>query len=312
MSLRGFLELVRAQSTIVRRNTSFWLISMMVAIMSMGVFGWLFHPGPQPFTLAFVDEDRTEASAGLREAFAELESVRLRTGDLRDEMEALRDGRRAALIAIPSGFGEGLATGLASVRVYYDRSDPVRVSYTAATVQTVVDGYAEAAGSGRGIRLETLEVDTRNVEFIDFLTPGMVGLTIMFTNLGVGFLLVSWREQGILRRLGVTPLRPGVLISTQAVSFALISIVQVTIILSMGYFFFGVAIAGSFLWLAVTILLGVLTMLSLGYVIASFIRTPNAVNATVNLVAFPMMFLGRSYFPIDAPPALAPSSRRSR
>jgi hypothetical protein len=46
----------------------------------------------------------------------------------------------------------------------------------------------------------------------------------MFTNLAVGFLLVNWREQGILRRLGVTPLRPGLLIASQAASFSLVSI----------------------------------------------------------------------------------------
>ncbi len=55
-----------------------------------------------------------------------------------------------------------------------------------------------------------------------------------------------------------------------------------------------------------TVALGVMTMLSIGYIIASLLKTVTSVNAVVNLVAFPMIFLGRSYFPLEPPPALAP------
>ena len=128
----------------------------------------------------------------------------------------------------------------------------------------------------------------------------------MFTNLAVGFLLVNWREMGILRRLGVTPLSPGMLIVSQAVSFSLLSIAQVTILLTVGRVIFDVRIDGSYLLLGVTGLLGVFCMLSLGYTIASFARTVQSFSAAQQLLAFPMLFLGRSYFPIDPPPALAP------
>jgi ABC-2 type transport system permease protein len=131
-------------------------------------------------------------------------------------------------------------------------------------------------------------------------------MTIMWVNLAVGFLLVTWREQGILRRLGVTPLRPGSLIASQAVSFALISLTQVVIILTMGRLIFDVEINGSYLWLALTVLLGVAAMLSIGYVIASLLKTVTSVNAVMNLVMFPMIFLGGSYFPLDPPPVLEP------
>ena len=141
---------------------------------------------------------------------------------------------------------------------------------------------------------------------MDFLTPGMVGMTIMWVNLGVGFMLVTWREQGILRRLGVTPLRPGSLIASQAVSFSIVSLMQTVIILTMGRLVFDVTISGSYLWLAVTVVLGVAAMLSIGYVIASLLKSVTSVNAVINLVAFPMIFLGRSYFPLDPPPAVAP------
>jgi ABC-2 type transport system permease protein len=307
MSVRAFVRLFVAQATMLRRDLTYWLTSISIAVLSMAVFGWLFQPGTQAFDLAVVDEDRTPASQSLVEAFAALENANVWEGSRGQQLEKLRDGDRGAVIVVPEGFGDRLDEGGASVLVYYDNSNPIQIGYVTSTVEAVVDHYnGQVTGRADAVRLERQAVETDSVRYIEFLTPGMVGMTIMWTNLIVGILLVTWREQGILRRLGVTPLKPGILIASQAASFALISLVQVTLILLMGRCLFDVAISGNFVWLGVSVLLGVLCMLSLGYVIGSVLGTPTSVNATANLLAFPMLFLGRSYFPLDPPPALAP------
>jgi len=175
------------------------------------------------------------------------------------------------------------------------------------TVSAVINAFNEdISGGASAVTLDARPISTENVRYIDFLTPGMVGMAIMYINLGVGFMLVTWREQGILRRLGVTPLRPSNLILSQAVSFAVVSLMQVVIILGLANLVFDVSINGSFAWLAVSVALGIAAMLSIGYLIGSFLHTPTAVNAVINAVAFPMIFLGGSYFPLDTPAALAP------
>ena len=307
MNRGAFLQLVVSQATMLRRNTGFWLSSIMMAVLSMAVFGWMFNFDTQAFELAVVDEDRTESSQALVQAFDKLENVELKQGSQEDELESLEQGDRGAVVIVPRGFGAGLNEGDASLLVYYDNSDPIQIGYVTSTVDAVVDDYnARVLGQTSAVRVERKAVATKNVRFIDFLTPGMVGMTIMWVNLGVGFMLVTWREQGILRRLGVTPLSPGILIASQAVSFALISLTQTVIILSMGFLIFDVEVTGSYLWLALTVILGVLAMLSIGYVIASLLRTVTSVNAVINLVAFPMIFLGRSYFSLDPPASMAP------
>ncbi len=307
MNVRAFIQLVVTQATMLRRNTGFWLGSIMMAVISMAVFGWLFNFDTQAFDLAVVDEDRTEASQALVQAFDGLESVELREGSREDELASLEHGDRGAVVIVPQGFGDDLDKGVASLLVYYDNSDPIRIGYVTSTVDAVVDNYnASVVGATNAVTVEKQAMSTENVRFIDFLTPGMVGMAIMWVNLGVGILLVTWREQGILRRLGVTPLPPGSLIASQAASFALISLTQVVLILSMGRLIFGVDIDGSYLWLAVTVLLGVAAMLSIGYIIASVLKTVTSVGAVINLVAFPMIFLGRSYFSMDPPPSVEP------
>ncbi len=307
MNIRAFIQLVVTQATMLRRNTGFWLSSILMAVISMAVFGWLFTPDTEAFDLAVVDEDGTEASQSLVRAFAGSENAELREGSREKELAALEDGERGAVVIVPQGFENKLNEGSASLQVYYDNTNLIRIGYVTSTVDAVVDSYSEqVAGQSNAVKVDRQAVSTRDVSYMDFLTPGMVGMAIMWVNLGVGFLLVTWREQGILRRLGVTPLKPGGLIVTQAASFALISFTQVIIILTMGRLIFDVEINGSYLWLAVTVVLGVMAMLSIGYLIASLLRTVTSVNAVINAVAFPMIFLGRSYFPLDPPPALAP------
>jgi ABC-2 type transport system permease protein len=307
VNVRSFLQLVVIQATILRRNTGFWVTSIMTAVLSMAVFGWLFNPDTQPFDLALVDEDHSQASRTLMEAFEGIDSVETREGSRDGELASLQDGDLGAVVIVPEGFADDLGSGSATLPVFYDNSNPIRTGYVTTTVNAVVDSYNDqVVGQSSAVTVQQQAVSTKNVRFIDFLTPGMVGMTIMWVNLGVGFLLVTWREQGILRRLGVTPLRPGSLIASQAVSFSIVSLMQVTVVLVMGHFVFDVDIHGSFLWLAVTVFLGVMAMLSIGYVVASLLKTVTSVNAVINLVAFPMMFLGGSYFPLEPPPALKP------
>jgi len=307
MAFRTFSQLALAQALMLWRNITFWLISIFIAVLSMLVFGWLFKPEAQAFDLAVVDEDHTESSQSLTAAFAGLNNIKFTAGERESELAELKDGDRGAVVIIPAGFGEGLTQGHAGIDVYYDNSNLIRIGYVTSTVEATIQAFNEQiAGAPAAVTVNKAAVETETVRFIDFLAPGMVGMTIMFTNLAVGFLLVNWREMGILRRLGVTPLRPGILIASQAVSFALVSLAQVTLILAVGRLVFDVDIRGSYLWLALTAVIGVFCMLSIGYTIASFARSVQAFSAVQQLVAFPMLFLGRSYFPIDPSPALRP------
>lgn len=303
--MRGFSRLVLAQATLLRRLPAYWVSTLGLAVISMLVFGWLFDLGTQAFTLGVVNLDSSEPSRALVQAFDDLENVDVKQGDREGELDALQDGDRRAVIVIPQEFAEGLAQGNAVLSVLYDDSNPIMVSYVASTVDAVVDGFNRSLGGENApVVVERQSVGSKHVSQIEFLTPGMAGLALMWGNVLAGVIfLTGWREMGILRRLGVTPLRPGVLILSQAVSFVILGFIQVAIIFLVGRVLFGVTIEGSYLLLGITLLLGVACMLALGYIIGGFLNSLAAANAVSNLVTFPMIFLGGSYFPVDSAPA---------
>jgi ABC-2 type transport system permease protein len=303
----AFAQLTVAQGKMLARNVSFWLASLLIAGLSMFVFGYVFKPDARQFDLAVVDQDNTQPSQGLVAAFSGLDNLDVSHRSRDEEMQRFEDGKLGAVVVIPSGFADRLASGQAGIEVRFDTSDPIRASYAQTTVAGVVEAFNRQSGSSSsGVVIDSTGEETKSVRFIDFLTPGMIGMTIMWTNLVVGQMMITWREQGILRRLGTTPLRPSTLIASQAVSFALVSIVQSAIVLAMGALLFGVKVEGSLLYLGATVMLGIMAMLAIGYVISSFARTTTAAHAVGQLVAFPMMFLGGSYFPMDPPNFLRP------
>jgi ABC-2 type transport system permease protein len=297
-----------SQGTILRRNVTFWLVSLFIAALSMIVFGTLFEPNAaRPFDLALVDEDHSAASAQLAQLFTSVDTLEVRYTTRQEGLDSIGNGDLRAVLIVPAGFEEDLGERRASVQAYYDNSNPIRAGFVTSVVESTVTAFGDqVAPEAEALTLERQTLHAEGDGYIDFLTPGMIGMSIMFTNLAVGALMVGWREQGILRRLGVTPLRPGVMIGSQALSFAAVSFAQVAVILALGRLVFDVQVEGSYLLLAVTVVLGVLCMLSIGYVLASFVRAVSSYNVMQQLVAFPMLFLGGSYFPVESSGVLAP------
>jgi len=135
MPMRGFVQMAISQATILRRNVTFWLVSIFIATLSMAVFGALFAPDQQPLRLAVVDEDRSPAATELAAAFESVDSVELMRGPREPELAALRDGDREAVVVIPQGFEASLAGDGSDLTVFYDNSNPTELAYATTTLK---------------------------------------------------------------------------------------------------------------------------------------------------------------------------------
>ena len=230
-------------------------------------------------------------------------SLAISTGSQSAEVQALRDGKRDAVIVLPAGFGAELAAGHADIAVYYDQSNPVTQSTARMAVESIVASFnQQVSGQAPPIALQEQAVSVRELRQIDWLTPGMIGLLLLWGNLTVGIVLAEWRKTGVMKRLAATPLRPGTLVSTQMLARLLLSLVQCAILLALALLIFNVHVVGNWGLLALTITIGALTLMSLGFIAGSFARSPEAANAITLLVTFPMMFLGGTYFPTTGAP----------
>ncbi|MEU6383589.1 ABC transporter permease [Streptomyces bauhiniae] len=139
---------------------------------------------------------------------------------------------------------------------------------------------------------------------INYIAPGVlswgVGNAAVFS---VGFALMQWRRDDLLRLIWRTPTPLRTLLAsrwTVAMGVALAQTVLFTAIALLP--FFGLKLMGPW-WAALPLLvLGVTAFLAMGLVVGSLADTPEAVAAIANLVMVPMAFLSGSFFPDDLMP----------
>src|SRR6266853_376180 len=214
------ITLLRTNFIILVRQRALIISSLGLAIISMLVFGFLFGSNSFPKTvLGVVDQDHSSISAQVLGQLQKSDALKIYTGTSNEEQQALKDGQRNAVIVIPAGFGTQIVQGGAHLQVLYDQSNPVTTATTQLTVKAIVDGINRAEIHQPGpVTLVQQAVAVNDMRTIDFITPGMLGILLMFANLAVGIQLVTWREMGITRRLAATPLRPISMISPQLVA----------------------------------------------------------------------------------------------
>ena len=298
--MSAFLTMTRASFTMLRRNMPLILSSLGLAVVSILAFGLLFsNSGNFKTVLGVVDEDHSATTQRVVTALQQTSSITVQTGGRAGELHALQSGQRDAVIVLPAGFGAALAAQAAQIPVYYDQSNTTSWLIAQLSVQQVVAGISHTQPP---ITLQQQAVSVHNLRTIDYLTPGMLGMMLMWANLGVGTVLVGWRQQGIMRRVAATPLRPLTLISAQMTARLILSIAQGALVLILAALLFQVQVIGSLWLVALLVSLGTFTMLSIGYIVGSFARTAEVANSITFLISFPMMFLSGSYFSIDNAP----------
>ncbi len=297
--------LLRTNFKILIRQRALIISSLGLAVISILVFGWLFGGnGNVKTVLGVVDEDHSSISQQIVGQLQKSNALQIYTGTYSIEQQALKDGNRSAVIIMAAGFGQQVLHGGAHLQVFYDQSNPVTTATTQLTMQAVIDGVNRAATNQPGpVTLDQQGVAARDLRPIDFVTPGMLGMLLMWANLAVGGDLVLWREMGITKRLASTPLSPLSMISAQVVARLVLSLVQGAILMALALAIFNVHIYGNYLLLLLLVALGALTMLAIGFAVASFIKRAEAARAVTLLITFPMMFLGGSYFNVNGAPA---------
>ncbi len=303
--MRKIMSLLSTNFIMLLRQRRLIITSLGLAVISMFIFGSLFGGNTATKTrLGVVDQDTSITSAQIVQQLQQSDALQISTGSNAEEQQALRDGQRDAVMIIPAGFGQQLSHHDAHLQVYYNQANPIIEASAQLTIKAIVDGINSKITHQPGpITLDQQVVAAKELREIDFITPGMLGMLLMWANLVVGTQLVNWRELGITRRLAATPLKPLSMISGQVVARLVLSLLQGAILLALAVWVFNVQIYGNLGLLVLVVVVGALTLLSLGFALASFIKESEAANSTQLLIMFPMIFLGGSYFDVSGAPS---------
>ena len=288
------------------RNRAAVFFSLFLPLIIMLIFGVLNFEGSTEIELGIVDEAQNEDSATLIEGLRDFEYLVITIGDRDTELAELEEGNRGFVLVIPPDYEPpfGGETGLIA---YAANADPAQAQVGQGLLQQAVgtamsDNTFSIPDTPRGPSLTFESVDSRDLGYIDFLVPGIVGMTIMQLGLfGVAFGLVQLKRTGALRRLFATPTSPAYFLSAQVLSRLIIGVAQVAILFGVGIWF-GLQMFGDYLSLLVVVLIASAIFLAIGFAIAGWAKNEDQAAPVANLVSLPMTFLSGVFFPRDAMP----------
>ncbi|TET09109.1 MAG: ABC transporter permease [Candidatus Atribacteria bacterium] len=138
---------------------------------------------------------------------------------------------------------------------------------------------------------------------IEYMFPGIIVMALMVNGIMVSAtVFVEERGKGIYRRLSLTPLKRQTIIGAQILHRYIVTLVQTLLLLVVGVFAFKVNIVGNyfFFWLILTF--GSLCFLSIGFALATLIRSTRSATPICMIVFFMMLFLGGIFFPTSIMP----------
>jgi len=155
--------------------------------------------------------------------------------------------------------------------------------------------------SGQAVALEKAEIEGEAIRYVDWVLPGILGMNMMFSSLfGVGYVVVRYRKNGFLKRLRATPLRSIEFVIAQVVS-RLTLIVTITSFLFIGTkFFLDTRMDGSYLTLLLVLILGAISLISLGLMISARVTSEELAGGFLNLATWPMMMLSGVWFSLES------------
>ncbi|MDE4139626.1 MULTISPECIES: ABC transporter permease [Rhodobacterales] len=321
ISYRHILAIIRKELLQLRRDRLTFGMIVMIPLIQLVLFGYAINTEVRHIPAAIVDQSNTDVSRALVQMVEATQVVRFesRFATVAEaEGAIMRADVRAAFI-IPKDVSQRLVRNPAvGARFSQGATDT-----TARPVaQWIADGSDTlVAGAIRSLRTMPLEAllrqpstrPTPTFEVALFynpeqrtvvnIVPGLVGIIltmtmIMFTAAAI----VRESERGNMEMLIATPIRPLELMIGKIVPFVGIGLIQVTIILGLGWALFSVTTTASVWTLLVVTLLFIIASLSLGLVISTIAKNQLQAMQMTIFVLLPSILLSGFMFPYEGMP----------
>ncbi|NMZ97927.1 ribosome-associated ATPase/putative transporter RbbA [Pseudomonas lundensis] len=299
-SLTRLIAVASRESKELLRDKVRMAFALLGALFMMVIFGYGISLDVENLAFAVYDQDQSPQSRAYLEAFRSSRYFEEHAPIYSAEELHKRLQRSEIKIAleIPPGFGRDLYAGRQpTVAAWLDGGMPFRAETSRNYVESVHQANLEqlaalsslAQSKQGGAKLETRFRYNQDVVSVNAIGPGVMALILAFipamlTALGI----VREKELGSITNFYATPLTRLEFLLGKQVPYLVVSLVNLTLLVAMNRWLFGVPFKGSALTLALGGLLYVLSTTSMGLLISAFTRTQiAAILGTMIITSLP-------------------------
>lgn len=234
-----------------------------------------------------------------------------------EQNDLLNKGLVNVVIHIDRGFGRNLVAGKdADVQLAFDGSDSNTAMIVMGYANTIVQNYQytllkdKADAQGWSSTVPSIDLRDRawfngNLISRNYYLPGVIATIVtMMSLLLTAMAIVKEKEIGTMEQLIVSPLRPIELILGKLLPFAIIALIQITLITVLGVLWFHVPLRGNLLLLLFSTCIYLFTTLGIGLFISTVSTTQQEAMMSVFLFYMPTILLSGFAYPIANMPKL--------
>jgi ABC-2 type transport system permease protein len=146
----------------------------------------------------------------------------------------------------------------------------------------------------------------RSVEATKFLAQDLPLFVSIFISINAALSLVAvisiYREGGILKRLRATPLRPAVILAAHVLVKLFFTGISLLLVILAGRRFYPVPLHAHFAGFALAVLVTTVTILCMGFVIASWVGTARFAQVIGGAIFYPMIGVSGMFVPLSSLP----------
>jgi len=292
-------------------------LAMLIAVPAflLLLYGYALSFDVRHIRVAVLDEDRTQASRFLLDSlFQNPYFDRAGTLSARAEIDGwLKRGKARVVLVIPVDFEKRISRNReAPVQALIDGSDAtaanVAIGYLDALAERItlqLYDRAPARGEHSPLRLEPRIWFNPELQSAHFLIPGLMGMLLMLSAvIATSLSIVREKERETIEQINVSAVRPEELIFGKIFPYLLICLVTTLTVLGIGWLVFGVAVRGSPLLMALSILIFLFAALGMGLLISTATNSQQeAFQLAIITTLLPSIILSGLIFPLASMPA---------
>lgn len=308
---KAFWAIVQASFRSIFSNPSALFFSFLFPIIFIFIFGSFGNGGGIHYNIAIAETADTtnEVYDSLRSnAFITIKSFKNQEGGIdtaarrkaleKDNISAIVNITKAKDSAAKYPYEISFVTTTASGRGIED----LRQKFIA--IQTLI--ALKKSDLGQLPIVKVVRRDVREYRNIDFVLPGMLGFSILFSTLfGISFTFFQFRQQLILKRFYATPVSRMNILLGIGISRLVFQLINVVMLIALGYFFLHFTLVhglDTFLEMTLLTIYMLLILLGVGLIFSSIVKSDTSIPLFINLFAFPQMLLSGTFFSIDVFP----------
>lgn len=313
-----------------RRNRMQLAALVVMPLIFLVMFGFIFPSGNAQthMPIGIVNLDQGQGSS---EFIAQLEMLNKNANfmdfktysSVEEAKSQINQGKIYGAFIIPSGFSENINNGKsADFTVYIDNSNPQSSMQIQQVLASTVSGMNNMKAEANVIKMSNetnqkvnpqamifpyvLNIETTipgQTNYFNFLAPGLMIMIVMMTVMtGIPEAISKEKEMGTFDGMLSAPISQVSIIIGKTMALCTRGFIQCVMILALAMLLFGVTIQGSLLLAFLMLLLGIFSFIGVGILAISMSGDQASGTMIVNLLMFPMIFLGGVFYPIQQMP----------